>query len=158
MSEVAGPLAPLERFAADWRGALETGAGAVIQFAELEPNFAAPHAVADAFVKNAGFTPIGFNWEMLDASDSADGQRAAQTVISGALANNMVMPGVEWLGEKRALACAQAFLGAFNPAQRTVLSNRLEGLWNPISTAALEWAFTGFDDQKIALLLVTAEG
>ncbi len=149
-------LQPLKAFRDRWRDALASRATFVFHCAEIDPSFDPPQQVADDFVAQFGFTPIGFNWEMLDAAPGASGARSAAVVIADAFARDMVLSKQDWLGEERALNCAKEFVAAFRPDRRTVLSNRFDGLWNPISPSTFEWAFVGFDDRKIALLLVMA--
>ncbi len=150
-------LAELKAFGADWLEPLGAVADVRFEYASFEECFDAPSVIADRFVAQFGFKQIGFNWEMLDASADASGARAALTVMSEAFEREMVQRQ-QWLGAERAGACANAFINAFEPAQRTILSNRFDGLWNPISDATFEWAFVGFDSRKIALLLVMADG
>jgi hypothetical protein len=159
---VSGTLDRLEAFIAAWRGPLESGAEVIFRARTLGGDGGAPVQVADRFVAEQGFKPIGFDWEMLDASAGADAPRSALGAFVDALAKDLAMRG-EWLGEARATECGRAFIGCFDPARATILANHIvrdggksEG-WFPISTAPLEWAFIGYDDSAIALLLLKGE-
>lgn len=149
-------LEKLNQFIAKWRASLEAQAKLTFLCAEIEESFDPPQVIADRFVRSRGFKPIGHNWELLDAAPDASGGRSAAEIIADALAKDMVF-GKEWLGSKPAMECANEFLSAFTPERRTILSNRYDGLWNPITNAQIEYAFVGFDDRKIALLVVSVE-
>lgn len=151
-----GPGA-LDRFIADWREPLEQQAGVLFAAGALDAPSIVYSDVADRFVEAQGLKPIGANWEMLDPSDDDGAPRSAIAFFADALSQNMVLPGRSWLGESRARQCGREFLACFAPRSRTVLTNRLDFGWNPISAANVEWAFIGFDDQKIALLLLAAQ-
>lgn len=112
--------------------------------------------VADAAASGLGLKTIGFNWELLDAEGGFQDPRSALGTIAGALKSDMEFPQQSWLGADGSAACAQDFLALFN-TPRTILSNRLEGLWNPVSDARIEWAFVGFDDAHAALLLIARD-
>lgn len=157
MSASAQDVAGLEAFIVEWRKPLETAAKVAFHCAQRSEDFAAPHVTADRFVELLSYKPIGFAWEMLDAADDAGGPRSAMQVIGDALATNMDASKREWLGQERAKACASQFVELFDPISRTVLSNRYDGLWHPISGAQVEWAFVGFDEHKIALLLLSEQ-
>jgi hypothetical protein len=151
-----GPLISPEIFAARWRTALEARARIIFK-SGLLPDAGGNHCqIADAFVVSCGFAPIGYNWEMLDPEGGMADARSAIGVMAGAFAADLELPQTEWLGEVRAQACAADFVAMFDAAEaepRMILSNRLEGLWNPVSDARIEWAFVGFDASRIALLL-----
>ena len=155
MSNANSHLQNLESFIAIWRPRIAKHADLAFHCASLNEDYRAPHTIANGFVSEHGFTAIGFNWEMLDATPEADGERSAAHVISKALACNVERPQQIWLGEETANQCAEQLLGCFDPMQRTVLSNHFAGLWNPISGRSVEWAFVAMDDRAIALLLVT---
>lgn len=144
-----------EEFIARWRGPLEVSAD--IGFAAGErAEIAGNHSgIADAFVTAHGMKPIGFNWELLDAHSGVDEPRSALGVMAGAFANHMEFPKQEWLGAGEALACASDFAGLFDAASRTIVSNRLTDYWNPLTDAKIEWAFVGYDDRRIAVLIAT---
>lgn len=150
-------LEQLESFFERWRGALTDGAE--IRFeAQLLDNPPLLHtAVADDFVRSLGLRPIGQNWEMLDADAAPDAARSALAALQDALSHDMALPKQAWLGVERAAQCGSEFLACFDPSARTVLTNRMDFGWNPVTNAAIEWAFVGFDDRRIALLLLTAE-
>lgn len=155
-------LERLEAFRLAWRGALETYAQVVFETGARDDAGGTPVAIADRFVSRCGYTPIGFHWEMLDITADVAAPRSARGAFEDALSKDLVMRS-DWLGTHRALACAEAFIGAFKQPQVTLLTNhivrdggRSEG-WNPISDATLEWAFVGYDGSAIALLLLTAE-
>ena len=113
-----------------------------------------PAAKADAFAQSFGFQPIGFNWEMLDPGSDMAAARSARATLVEALSSDMTRPIVPWLGERRALACADAFMALFRVCERTFLSNHLNGLWYPISGASDEWSFVAMDEAVIALLVL----
>ena len=155
-------LARLEAFIGEWRESLESRADVAFHTAPREGAGGAPVQIADTFVSAHGFKPIGFDWELLDPAAGPAEPRSALGAFGDALTKDLVMRS-EWLGETRALACGQDFLSAFNPVQAVILTNHIirdagksEG-WNPITRATYEWAFVGYDDSAIALLLLTAE-
>ena len=154
---MSAQLSDLAAFIDRWRGPLAEHAKVAFHFEPREEDFAAHHVTADTFVAGLGYQPIGFAWEMLDAALDATGPRSAVDVMAKALTRDETRPQVNWLGDQRARECAEQFASAFDPAHRTILSNHYDGLWHPIASKGLEWAFVGYDDRKIALLLVTAE-
>lgn len=151
-------LANLEAFNHRWRAPLESGAQLVFKTRELDDISGTPSAIADSFVGSLGYTPIGANWEMLDPGSDADVPRSANAAMADALTMDMALPQQQWLGEERAKECARDFLECFDLFQRTILTNRMYFGWNPISDAKIEWAFVGYDQSAIALLLLTREG
>ncbi len=155
---MSGGLEQLARFEEAWRVPFEAQAGFIFEARKLEQPHLVHTKVADHFVQSLGLKPIGTNWEMLDGSGEADAPRSAIAAFMDALSNNMARPQQIWLGLEKAAECGRDFVRAFEPAQRTILTNRMDFGWHPISDAAIEWAFVGFDEHKIALLLVTAEG
>ena len=150
-------IARLNRFFEAWRGPLERQAGVLFEARLHGESSFGDTTIADRLVESMGLQPIGFNWEMLDASQNDNVPRSAIAAFSDALAKNMVCPSQEWLGVDCAKQCGSECIDSFKPATRTILTNRLDMGWNPISAATIEWAFVGFDERKIALLLVTAE-
>lgn len=150
-------LARLKRFEGEWLAGLQTQARVTFACAELEAGLGSPAKTADTFVSGLGLTAIGYNWELLDASSDAEAPRSALAELTSALGQDINNPNQPWLAPDAAGLCAQAFLGAFEPWSRTIVSNRYDGLWNPISGAAVEWGFAGFDDSAIALLLITGD-
>lgn len=155
-------LTRLNQFIADWRASLETNAAVFFEARTLGSLESAPPQIADRFVCECGFTPIGVHWEMLAPEASPYEPRSARGAFKDALAMDLVMKS-KWLGDARALECGEQFLRAFDPAWATIVTNhivRAQGMseaWNPISDWTLEWAFVGFDREAIALLLVMAE-
>lgn len=151
-------LARLDAFFAKWRERLSEESAEVCFTAQA---LAAPpglhFACADSFVTSLGYTPIGGNWELLDAEAGAGEPRSARAALTEAFAKNMVFSSEAWLGEEAALAMAGDFLACFDPGTRQIVTNRMYFGWNPITTAAIEWAFVAFDDTAVALLLATAE-
>ena len=103
-----------------------------------------------------GLKTIGFNWELLDPEAAPGEPRSALGAIAGALECDMEFPQHNWLGKRQAAACAQDFIALFG-APCTIVSNRIDGLWNPISDARIEWAFVGFDQASAVLLLVARD-
>ena len=147
----------LARFGDRWLPRLNSGAKTMLHHGPLPGETGIHSAIADAFVVIHGYSPIGFNWELLDASPDASGPRSALTQLRDAMANAISNPNKAWLGAEKADRCASEFLGAFDPATRTVVSNRYDGLWNPIAGKSVEWGFVAFDDLRIALLLICGD-
>lgn len=154
---MSAELDRLSQFIAVWREPLESQATALFEARMLGSALSNHTELADTLVESLGLSPIGMNWEMLDDTADKAAPRSARAAFCDALCNNMVFSSTEWLGESRALQCYADFSSSFNPLYRTILTNRLDIGWNPISAATFEWAFVGFDDRKIALLLLTAE-
>ena len=144
------------RFEATWLTRLRADALVAFYYGPLPALTGIHSAVADAFVEQHGLQPIGFNWELLDANAAAGEPRSALGEMVKALSDDIAQPGKQWMGEDVATQCATDFLAALDPATRTVVSNRYEGLWNPISGAPVEWGFVGFDDKHTALLLIAS--
>ena len=144
----------LDRFIEAWREPLEQRAIVAFAWAKRAEDFRPHHEIADEFVQSHGFKSIGFNWEMLDGAPDASGPRAASQVIADALTKDMTT-GRDWLGAGAANQCASDFANAFNASSRTILSNRYDGLWNPITEASMEYALVGFDARAIALLVIS---
>ncbi len=143
-------------FWSDWGAALEEGARVVFRAMPL-PDAPGNHCqIADAAAAQLGLKTIGYNWELLDADGGAGDARSALGVIAGALENDMEFPKQAWLGADGAAACAQDFCALFD-APRTLVSNRLEGLWNPLTDARIEWAFVGMDNAHMAILLLARD-
>lgn len=147
----------LARFEAEWLPRLNAGAHTRFHHGLTPPDAGLHSAVADAFVHKHGYLPIGFNWELLDAHGDADSPRSAFGEITKAIANDISNPSKEWLGFTVGSRCAKDFLAAFDSSSLTVVSNRYDGLWNPISDASVEWGFVCFDDKHIALLLIAEQ-
>ncbi len=152
---MSGTAERLAAFAAQWLSRLEAGAQAVFVEGLVPETGGSPAAIADAFVQSKGFKPIGYNWEMLDPSASPTEPRSAVGTLAGAFDRDMEFPQQTWLGESDARACAADFVSAFDPLRCSVLTNRMVHGWHPLSDAAIEWAFVGFDQTRIALLLLT---
>lgn len=155
-------LERVEAFIAAWRAPLELRAEVIFEAYARDGGGGAPVQVADRFVAGCGFGSIGFDWEMLDAAGDSKAPRSAIGAFADALTKDLAMRG-DWLGEDRALECGRDFVAAFDPLGATILTNHIvrdggksEG-WFPISAAPLEWAFVGYDDSAIALLLLTGE-
>ncbi|MBD2842987.1 hypothetical protein [Erythrobacter rubeus] len=152
---MAGKDEPLALFIDKWRGPLSEQADVRFETRPLEDSSGLHFAIADSFAVSLGLKAIGTNWELLDPSGDADAPRSAVAAFGEAFAVNMALPGTPWLGEERARECGRDFLGAFDPASRTVMTNRMYFGWHPLTDAQIEWAFVGFDDRSIALLLTT---
>ena len=149
-------LARLDAYFGAWRDRLCKDSAEVRFTAQaLDARPGLHFACADSFVISLGYTPIGGNWELLDAEAGAGEPRSARTALVEAFAKNMVFTGKAWLGEDAALAMAGDFLACFDPGTRQIVTNRMYFGWNPITTATFEWAFVAFDDTAIALLLAT---
>ncbi len=145
-----------DAFNAAWLNALEERARVIFEVMPM-PDMLGNHCqVADAAAAKLDLNTIGYNWELLDAEGGIDGARSALGVIAGALENDMEYPRQTWLGADGAAACAQDFIGLFE-TPRTFVSNRLEGLWNPLTNARIEWAFVGMDGANAALLLIARD-
>lgn len=159
---MSSTLERLKSFEESWRKPLQKCAHLAFHSKALERSTSAPVRVADAFVSECGYKPIGFDWELLDPVAGRAGDRSALGAFEDAFAKDMVMRA-RWLGSDHALDCGRDFIAAFEPVERTILTNHIvrEGgkseAWNPISDATFEWAFVGFDANAIALLLLTAE-
>lgn len=154
---MTGTLARLEDFITAWR--LRFGKHCNVRFAAQALN-APPglhFVLADSFVTELGYKPIGGNWELLDDAADYRSPRSARAAFVEAFANDMIYSSEPWLGEEAALAMAEDFLACFDPGTRQIVTNRMYFGWNPITTATIEWAFVAFDDHAIALLLATAE-
>ena len=146
----------LSRFEAKWLALLDRRAESKFHHT-LTPAVTGLHsAVADTFVSQLGYQSIGFNWELVDAHGLAESPRSASGEITRALSHDISNPSRTWLDQGQARECANDLLGAFDRQTLTIVSNRYDGLWNPISGAAVEWAFVCFDDSAIALLLLVA--
>jgi len=148
-------LSKLELFQQQWLSKLNSGANAIFRFENHTPGMATPSSIADRFVSSLGYKAIGFNWELLDAFETASGPRSAFDEVSTAVGTDIANPNQIRLEPSQSRACAAQFLGAFDQSTRTVVSNRYDGLWNPIAGHAVEWGFVAFDDSQIALLLLT---
>lgn len=151
-------LARLESFFAQWQGRLCSDRAEVRFTARA---LAAPpglhSACADSFVTSLGYQAIGGNWELLDAEAAPTEPRSAAAALADAFRSDMALPQQKWLGDEAALALAADFLACFVRSQWQIVTNRMYFGWNPITAAAIEWAFVAFDDTAIALLLATAE-
>lgn len=143
-----------QEFEAKWLARLRDDALAAFHHGPTPAGAGIHSAIADTFVEERGLVPIGFNWELLDAGASIDEPRSALGELTAAMRDDIGQPGRTWLGEEVARLCAEDFLAMFDPASRTVVSNRYDGLWNPISGAPVEWGFVGFDNRTTALLLI----
>lgn len=147
----------LARFEGQWLTRLNQGARTAFHHGLTASDAGLHSAVADAFVAEHGYNPIGFNWELLDPHGDPDRPRSAFGEITQAIANDISNPSKDWLGAATARLCAHELLAAFDSKTLTVVSNRFDGLWNPISGAGVEWGFVCFDDKHIALLLIAAQ-
>jgi hypothetical protein len=158
MQGVSDTLARLDAFRARWHLRLNADGATVRIAADALTTPPGLHAAcADAFVTSLGLTPIGGNWELLDAEVDPAGPRSARAALVEAFARNMVFAQQPWLGEDDALVMGEDFLACFDPNSRQIVTNRMYFGWNPITTASIEWAFVAFDQAAIALLLATAE-
>ncbi len=152
---MSAALSGLAAFHAEWRAPVEDRARLVF---EAKPRDGSPElhtAIADRFVSSLGYQPIGPHWEMLDDGADASVPRSAIAAFTDALGGSMTNSKDIWLGDARAAQCGRAFVECFTPGWRTILTNRIDLGWHPISPAEIEWAFVGFDNQKIALFMVT---
>lgn len=159
---MSASLARLQAFIEDWRGPLERAADVVFETAARGEVSGAGAELANGFVTSKGYASIGFHWELLDTYAKAEETRSARGAFEDALSKDLAMRE-DWLGAEQALRCGEQFIGAFDPLHGTILTNHIvrdggksEG-WNPISASTYEWAFIGFDNEAIALLLLTAD-
>ena len=150
-------LAELRDFYAAWSEPLEKQAQVMFEAKQRTASSAVHTAIANEFTESLGLQSIGPHWEMLDDMSGDTAPRSALAAFADALSNNMVFSKTRWLGPARAREFGRGFMDCFDPSRRMVLTNRLDMGWNPISSATFEWAFVLFDDEKIALLLLTAE-
>ncbi|MBV7265325.1 hypothetical protein [Erythrobacter ani] len=158
MKMSSGALESLDAFIEKWRASLSEQAQIAFETRMLDDVSGLHSAIADHFAASLGLKSIGANWELLDPSGDEAVPRSAIAAFQEAFAKNMALPGTQWLGESRARECGRDFLGAFDPASRTIVTNRMYFGWHPLTDAQMEWAFIGFDDRAIALLLaVTAD-
>lgn len=144
----------LSEFELRWLDRLNQGAQTLFETREIDGAGGLHSAIADAFVSRLGMKPIGFNWELLDPGAAPGTPRSALSELTSALSNDISSFGKPWLDEADARQCALDFLAGFDPSSLTVVSNRYDGLWNPISGAEIEWGFVAFDRQAIALMLI----
>lgn len=147
-------MSEFEAFEDKWLPVLASRAMVCFRSGTPDPDAFTHAAIADQFVQSHQMSPIGFNWELLDADADRDKPRSALGELTKALSHDLANPSKDWLEQKTASQCAQEFLSLFEPAGRTIIANRYDGLWNPISGQAVEWGFVGFDQRKIALLLL----
>jgi len=140
-----------------WLDRLASGAKVLSRAGEPGETAFTHASIADEFVNSLGLKPIGFNWELLDASAPADGVRSALGEMAKALGSDLHNPSKQWLAPDQATHCARDFLDMFDRNDLTVVSNRYDGLWNPIAGGEVEWGFVSFDRQRIALLLLVAQ-
>lgn len=143
-----------EQFASEWLGVLRQGAQIAFERAALGKVGGTHCDIADRFVEGLGLKPIGFNWELLDPNGEIGMARSALGELIRALSHDIANPSKPWLAEKAAERCAQQFLTLFDGPALTVVANRYDGLWNPISGAANEWAFVAYDQSHVALLMI----
>jgi hypothetical protein len=146
-----------EEFAARWLPILSDGAWVRFEHGSPDPAAFIHSAMADGFVGSLGLKPIGYNWELLDPSGDKAAPRSAMGEITSALSYDLANPNRPWLPAEEARRCAGDFLALFDAATRTIVSNRHDGLWNPIAGHAVEWGFVGWDKHRIALLLLAAQ-
>lgn len=144
----------LRAFETRWRERLEAAASVEFRVGERGDAAIAPYAIADAFAVSQGFKPIGYNWEMLDAMAAEDEARSAIAALADAARHHMAFPKQVWLGAD-ASRFAREFVSAFG-SSATILTNRMDFGWHPLTDAQIEWAFVGYDDSHIALVVLTA--
>jgi len=145
-----------EEFIARWRGVLEAGALVHFSYGARGGQSGNHCQIADEFVADQGMRPIGFNWELLDVSASEGERRSGMGELVNALTHSLANPSQLWLPSEEARECARGFLGLFDPSSVTLVSNRYDGLWNPVAGGAVEWGFFGFDNDKAVLLLLVS--
>lgn len=148
MSE--GPQAFIER----WQPVLETGALVKFAYGPRADKGGNHCEVADQLVATLGLEQIGFNWELLDAAAPEGSARSGKGELMKAFTQNLANPSQSWLSDARANECASEFLDLFDAGTLTLVSNRYDGLWNPIAGGSTEWGFVGFDEAQVVLLLL----
>ena len=142
------------QFEGKWLPVLASGAKLCFRWGACQAEDFLHTAKADRFVAEQGLEAIGYNWELLDAGADEKQPRSALGEIVKALSHDLSNPSKPWLDREVARQCAGDFLALFNPRERTIVANRYDGLWNPISGQEVEWGFVGFDEENIALLLL----
>jgi len=147
----------VEAFHRTWMTKLNTGAKAVFGHGALPAHWTNYSVNADGIVESLGYTGIGFNWELLDAGADPSAPRSALGQIEQALLHALDNPSKPWLDPELAASCASDFVNLFDPAARTIVSNRYDGLWNPIAGAPVEWGFVGYDEELALVLLLIGE-
>lgn len=146
-----------EQFLARWQASIEARAGLIFDL-HSRNEFSGNHAeIADQLAVRNDLTPIGFNWEMLDPMGDVTDPRSALGILIRAFETDMEYPKQDWFGCERAQQCARDFLDLFDRERATILSNRIEDYWNPLTAAKIEWAFVGFDGECAALLVLTRD-
>ncbi|WP_298307108.1 hypothetical protein [uncultured Erythrobacter sp.] len=146
-----------EEFISQWRDTLEKGALLHFSHGPRREHTGNHCQIADGFVTGQGMKPIGFNWELLDAGAPEGERRSGIGELVNALTHDLANPSHAWLPIGQARDCAKAFLSLFDLANLTLVSNRFDGLWNPIAGGAVEWGFLGYDHDQVALLLLASE-
>ncbi|MEM1052183.1 MAG: hypothetical protein AAGI28_08805 [Pseudomonadota bacterium] len=141
-------------YIARWRPVLESGAKVKFAYGPSSPYTGNHCEIADDFVGTLALKQIGFNWELLDAGVPEGEPRSGKSELIKALTSDITNPSQPWLSPQVARDFAEGFLGLFEPTTLTLVSNRYDGLWNPIAGAATEWGFVGFDARHIVLLLL----
>lgn len=151
-------LKNLEAFERKWLDALNQHSVQVTfkmaRLAEPRPD---PQTVADDFVSQYGYRRIAPYWRPIESGLSIEFQTDASTVLTEVLSKDLVYPQYPWLTQEDASQCASDFVDSFKPSANRILTNRIGHGWNPIGDWTMEWAFVGFDNAKIALLLLQAE-
>ena len=137
-----------------WRPVLESGALVKFAYGPRAQKNGNHCEVADQLVATLGLKQIGFNWELLDAAGPAGSARSGKGELMKALTQNLANPSQPWLSDAQANECASEFLGLFDAGTLTLVSNRYDGLWNPIAGGSTEWGFVGFDEARVVLLLL----
>lgn len=150
-------MSRLAAFERDWLPHLEGGAKVLFRHGVPSDTAFTHTAIADEFVQSLGLKPIGFHWELLDAAAPEGEARSALGEITTALSQDLANPSKPWLNPEIANQCAHAFCSLFDDAGSTIVSNRYDGLWNPIAGGGVEWGFVGFDSRAIALLLLVGD-
>lgn len=143
-----------QSFIAKWQAILEEGALVKFAYALREGQSGNHCDVADRFVETLGLKTIGFNWQLLDADAPQGDTRSGKGELVKAFTENLANPSQPWLSHGEGEACAREFLDLFDSATLTLVSNRYDGLWNPIAGGTTEWGFVGFDGKMIALVLL----
>lgn len=143
-----------DAFITYWRPVLESGALVKFAYGPRGARSGNHCQVADQLVATLGLKQIGFNWELLDAAAPEGSPRSGKGELIKALTQNLANPSQPWLSEAQANECASEFICLFDAATLTLVSNRYDGLWNPIAGGSTEWGFVGFDKARVVLLLL----
>lgn len=151
-------LKNLEYFERTWLKALNQDSVQVtFKMGRLVDPLPDPQTVADEFIAKHGYQRIAPYWRTLEHGVNGESAIETTSILTEVLAKDLVYPDCRWLTPEDASKCAEDFACSFKEASGHFLTNRIGNGWNPIGDWTMEWAFVGFDNAKIALLLLQAE-